>query len=317
MKVVKDCIHGYIKLSELAVKYIDQSEFQRLRRVKQLGNVSRVYPSATHTRFEHSLGVYHLAGEMCDQLQVEPEYKELIQLAGLYHDVGHLPYSHLFDKILEKARIKDVIPDHESRSVKTFEEVSKRIGILEPWEVEFVCACIMGYYLPGNPRHLFEIVNSTIDVDKLDYLCRDAYHTGMPSFQAKYIIINSSIIQKDVNNLDDTCIGFRKKAFEDIKDLFETRRRMHELVYQHPVSLEHDTIYMKMVLDIIGQIDPSKIKTLCDYTLDSLLLNHPYTFETFNKMEMRLKNEILDSSSIELMAKHIPDSGDIHTVTWI
>lgn len=313
MKIVKDCIYGHIKIPEICVKYLDIPEFQRLRRIKQLGNVSKVYPSATHTRFEHSLGVMHLAGEMCDHLQISEPQKHLIQLAGLYHDVGHLPYSHLFDKILEKACIEGVNPHHESRSIETFKKVSERLAILSQQDIEFVCACILGYYLPEYPKYLFEIISSSIDVDKLDYLCRDAYHTGMPSFQAKYIILNSRLITQN----NETSIGYRKKAYEDIKYLFETRNRMHELVYQHPVSLEHDTIYMKMVLEVIHHIDPQKIGTLCDYTLDSLLMSHPFTKLTFSKMECRLKDEILDSfETNESIQKIIHPSGSIENILW-
>lgn len=126
-KIIKDCIYGHITVSKLCVAFMDVSEFQRLRRVRQLGVAHYAYPSAVHTRFEHSLGVMHLAGKFVDQLrnyvQISDRTKELIQLAGMYHDIGHLAFSHLFDLFLsnlpEGASVSNFfdLHDHEDRSL--------------------------------------------------------------------------------------------------------------------------------------------------------------------------------------------------------
>ena len=92
--IIKDCIYRFIQVPDLCKSFIDTVEFQRLRHIKQLGLVQFTYPSAAHSRFEHSLGVMHLAGVGADISQRE---KELLQLAGLLHDVGHMAFSHLFD----------------------------------------------------------------------------------------------------------------------------------------------------------------------------------------------------------------------------
>ena len=106
-KTIFDLLHGYIEIDSEAIKIIDCKEFQRLRNIKQLGVVPLVFPSATHTRFEHSLGVYHLCNELLDkinkrqpQLSLSKKIVELIKIAGLVHDIGHGPFSHLYDQFL-------------------------------------------------------------------------------------------------------------------------------------------------------------------------------------------------------------------------
>jgi HD superfamily phosphohydrolase len=309
-RIIKYCIYGYITVPLLCGAFIDNPYFQRLRRVKQLGNAFRVYPSATHTRFEHSIGVMHLAGVMCNQLKIsDNRLINLIQLAGLYHDVGHLPYSHLFDRILEELKPDTISHHHEERSVLTFLKVSKGLNLLTEGEEKFVCACIKGEFLEGHDPYLFQIISSEVDVDKLDYLCRDAYHTGMPSFQANYIILNVRI---DNNKR----LAFRTKASEDIKNLFETRNRMHELVYQHPVSSQYDTMYMCMLLKIGKEID---FNEMCDYKLDTLLMTHEKTKHIYSSLERRIKNhdDLCSDKSHPIITKHIVQSGTLNDIVWV
>lgn len=351
-RIIKDCIYGHITVPPLCSVFMDQEEFQRLRRIKQLGNVSRVYPSATHTRFEHSIGVMHLAGKMCEQLGLSKgnRFRELIQLAGLYHDIGHLPYSHLFDSILsiiliekmddtydnddndneerENIKRKDITINthHEIRSLELFLGVSKRLRLLSTLEEDFVCNCIRGKVEESfsqnyqtqlqlyniNPYY-FQIVASSatgVDVDKLDYLCRDAYHTGMPSFQADYIICNAMIHPTKKN------IIFNRKAYHDIKNMFEMRERMHELVYQHKVVNEYDNMYLCMILSVIDSL-PIQMN-LCDYILDTFLMKHHKTEETYTKLERRIKDHSLlcICKKHKMITKVIPKSGSINDIEW-
>lgn len=308
-KIIKDCIYGHVKIPSLCLPFIDRPEFQRLKRVRQLGNVHRVYPSATHTRFEHSLGVMHLAGVMCNHLNIQPRETSLIQLAGLYHDIGHMPYSHLFDKILKVIKPDGVLIKHEDRSVQTFLKVSSELGLLTKSEEQFVIDCIKGQCPGDNTNYLYQIISADIDVDKLDYLSRDAYHTGMPTFQAHYIILNSRI--DPLGN-----IVFRKKAFHDIKNMFDMRRRMHEEVYQHPVSLQYDTMYMCMIKKIKDKIS---YDNLCDYTLESLLITSPETADIHRQIESRIKehSKLCSDLTCKIIVKKIKESGTIDDIKWI
>lgn len=332
-RIIKDCIYGHIKIPYICSLFMDQPEFQRLRRIKQLGNVSRVYPSATHTRFEHSIGVMHLAGKMCLQLgfKEDDSLKHLIQLAGLYHDIGHLPYSHLFDKALkyiDSSKIKglrtgitkeELELDHELRSVNLFLKVATRLNILTDEEKRIVCSCIHPDKELDNPKYneypyIYQIVCSLstgIDVDKLDYLCRDAYHTGMPSFQADYIILNTCIDEKTQS------IVFNKKAYTDIENMFQTRERIHKLVYQHKVSLRYDTMYICMILKVID--DLSITMELDDYELDTFLKKHDRTKYIYKELDQRKNyhNELCNNKNHPIIEIKIPESGSINNVKWI
>lgn len=329
-KVIKDCIHSHVTIPPLCVKFLDQPEFQRLRRVKQLGNVSRVYPSATHTRFEHSIGAMHLAGEMCASLKVKEEKSErvihLVQLAALYHDIGHLPYSHLFDHILQLVSTDHCsIPlHHEERSIMILRSVSERLkDELTIDELTFVESCILGQQPSKeilktcyndeihkeNDAYLYQIVSSEVDVDRLDYLCRDAYHSGMSSFQANYIILNARVDKKTRK------IAFRKNAEHDIKNMFEMRERMHHTVYQHPVSLEYDRLYTCMIDTLVGRMAIKLTYELDDYELDTLLRTHVATRDTFRRMETREKD--LCQHDYHLKEKYIPSCGTIKNVLFI
>ena len=133
-KQIFDPVHGFISLSPLMIQIIDTMEFQRLRDLKQLGACYFVYPSATHTRFEHSVGVCHLAGKMMTslrqnqpELQITPRQIELVQIAGLIHDLGHGPFSHIYDNHI----ILPSAPSHEQRGCKIFESMISKYNLLK------------------------------------------------------------------------------------------------------------------------------------------------------------------------------------------
>ena len=123
-----DIIHGSIQICPLAKKIIDTFEFQRLRNIKQLGCCNYVFPSSTHTRFEHSIGVYHLARKYVDILNKNGQYfterdKDCISIAGLIHDIGHGPYSHLFDELFPEKQ------NHEYRSGELLKIINKKYNL--------------------------------------------------------------------------------------------------------------------------------------------------------------------------------------------
>lgn len=100
-KTIRDPLYGFVDLSEIELKLIDTQVFRRLLNIKQLSHAFLVYPTAIHTRFEHSLGVTHLANRVALQLEFDDEQREIIRLAGLLHDIGHGPFSHLFEAVLK------------------------------------------------------------------------------------------------------------------------------------------------------------------------------------------------------------------------
>lgn len=250
VKIIKDIIHGHIPIPLLCQKFMDTSEFQRLRRVRQLGMAHYVYPSATHTRFEHSLGVMYLAGKMVEQLRryvfIDDRTKDLIQLAALYHDIGHFCYSHLFDLFLEYTLLSaDVhqifkLKEHEDRSIYFLKKVNLRLQLLTEEEEKFVANCIKGK-IPENDKlcYLYQIVANKecgIDVDKLDYIQRDSVHLDLPGFKSNYIILNTMIDK-------DNHLAFHEKAGREIYDLFEMRKKLYHYVFHHHAINKLDKIY--------------------------------------------------------------------------
>jgi len=173
---IKDPLYGYIKITDVEKKIIDTTPVQRLRRIKQLSGAEYVYPAANHTRFEHSLGVMYLAGVLAQNLPIEldDETIEFIKLSALLHDIGHGPFSHVFDSILSK------------RLGKTHEDLASWIirnsEIAETLETEGFSSKEISDLAVGrlNVKEPFlnQIISSGVDVDKMDFIPRDSYHTG-------------------------------------------------------------------------------------------------------------------------------------------
>lgn len=296
IKIIKDCIYGHIVVPFLCNKFMDVPEFQRLRRIRQLGMAHYVYPSATHTRFEHSLGVMYMTGRMVDQLrnfvEISDRKKELIQLGGLYHDIGHFAYSHLFDKFLKNIKIEENVDaifklkDHEERSVFFLKQVNNRLKLLTEEEVVFVENVIMGNIPEGtNEAYLYEIVCNAkcgLDMDRVDYINRDSMHTGLPGFQSDYIILNTVINE-------NKRLSFKEKARRDIYDMYESRHRMYQNVYQHHTSLKMDKIYYCMLKRLA--LDNGEIfkygKNTDDFNIETILRESDKTKELIEQIDNR------------------------------
>ncbi|MCE8427640.1 MAG: HD domain-containing protein, partial [Candidatus Methanoperedens sp.] len=158
MKVIRDPIHDYIELDELALALVDTPEIQRLRRIRQLGFSNLVYPGANHTRFEHSLGVYHLASHLVMQFE-KHEQMELLA-AALLHDMGHGPFSHATEPIIQK---------YTRKSHDDVEGLLKKGAISDVLEKYSLSASTIASHIKGQ-TYQGQIINSEIDVDRMDYL---------------------------------------------------------------------------------------------------------------------------------------------------
>lgn len=270
MPIIKDAIYGFIHVSPLCREFMDTSEFERLRRIRQLGLAYFVYPAAVHTRFEHCLGVMHLAGKVADKLSkyVSPREKELLMLAGLLHDVGHVAFSHLTDYILEEKDLNKDLAHHEDRSVFILKKINKEKKLLTPREVEMVAKMIKGETNGETKPFLFEIVNNKafgVDVDRLDYLQRDMYHTGSPCFQADYIM--------ECISVSDNCLAMRRKSHPEIEMMYESRKRLLLLICRHKTVMKVEKIMREAVaaLKITGQWFEENWLKLDDYRIHCMM----------------------------------------------
>lgn len=324
MKLIKDCIYGHIIVPDLCVSFMDTPEFQRLRRVRQLGVAHFAYPSAVHSRFEHSIGVMHLAGRLVDHLRnyvtISDRTKELIQLGGMYHDIGHLSFSHLFDLFLSMQKLSGSmtipeffrITDHEDRSLYFLHKVNERLGLLTPQEEQFVSSVIRGEILSGQPAYLFEIVCNRecgIDVDKMDYLHRDGSRIGLPEFQHDYILYGTVIDMEQH-------IAFRSKIKSDINDLFVARHRMHERVYQHHTTLKVTKLYFCMMQRLQDELYEYGEQT-DDYNIESKFRNHPMTIALTNSIDNRRLEHDCEYCQQYIPIRSIKQSGCIENVRFV
>lgn len=174
---IKDPVFGYIHINDIEKEVIDTLPVQRLRRIKQLAGTDYVYPGANHTRFEHALGSMFLAGRLADNLSslLSPEDVQELRLASLLHDVGHGPFSHVFEPLLIKYMKKThedmttwLIQDSELKdSLKDLGFNTKKLGRLAVGKLNEV-----------KRPFLDQFLRSAVDVDKMDFLVRDSYHTG-------------------------------------------------------------------------------------------------------------------------------------------
>ena len=227
---VYDIIHGNISIDPLAKQIIDTEEFQRLRNIKQLGCCNYVFPSATHTRFEHSIGVYHLAGKYINILNREKEYydedqKKCIVIAALIHDLGHGPYSHLFDELFDESK------DHEYRSIEIFKNMNQKYNLgFTKNDISQIQRIISPKKatIDKKQKFIYQIVSNRngIDVDRFDYIMRDIKMTGLNyGIEYERIMNHSQIVDGEIVYLE--------KVKTNIDDFFRVRYIMYKEVYNH------------------------------------------------------------------------------------
>ena len=248
-EMIKDPIHGYIKVFEHELKIIDTPIFQRLRRLKQNTGADFVYPGATHTRFSHSLGAMHLAGlftqRILDQIEgiaddTKMRYYFMMRLWGLTHDIGHGPFSHLFDDVV----LSKFETDHEKIGAEILRESSSlpekleiqnvseidlgeianllEVKTIEDWPLTSV---IEGSSI--NEKIFFYIGHGAYSVDLLDYIPRDSYFTGAGYGSIDY----QRLIYASIPHNDRICLDVR--AEEAFDSLLISRLSMFSAVYYH------------------------------------------------------------------------------------
>lgn len=237
-KVFRDPIHGYVRVQDKVVwDCIQTREFQRLRRVKQLGSTSMVYHTSEHTRFAHSLGVYEIARRMINEVEdisrTLTEYEKItVKLAALLHDVGHAPFSHSFEAIMNS--------DHELYTIQIIKEESEVNKVLKEYKDTLptdVASVINGTH-PN--KILCQMVSSQLDADRMDYLLRDSYFSG-----TKYGEFDLERILRTMRVADDK-LTIKASGTHTIEDYIMARYHMYWQVYYHPVSRSYDTLLQKV-----------------------------------------------------------------------
>lgn len=230
--VVRDPIYGPIPLDPVARALIDTPEFQRLRRVQQLSLASLVYPSAMHTRFEHSMGVYHLARSLVDNLElrgelggVAPDEVRIIPYAGLLHDLSQ----HLAAHLLDEFGIAGV--EHEEVGARTL-SAGKLGAILAETGIPDIATRIGDIINQRSGNPLAGIVAGNCDADKMDYIARDAYHCGLPIGFDQMHLRDALTLLRDPDT-DFLQIGLDDSGLTSFEQMLYSKSALFRNVYFH------------------------------------------------------------------------------------
>ncbi|MBX2895891.1 MAG: HD domain-containing protein [Cyclobacteriaceae bacterium] len=233
-KIINDPVYGFISIpGELIYDLIQHPYFQRLRYIKQLGLSDLVYPGALHTRFHHALGAMHLMGRVLQTLQqkgieISEAEAEAAQVAILLHDIGHGPFSHA----LEETLLREV--KHESISYLFMRELNARFnGALE---------LALQFFRNSYPRKFFhQLISSQLDIDRLDYLTRDSFFTGV---MEGTIGVDRIVAMLNVYN-DELVV--EEKGIYSIENFLHARRLMYWQVYLHKTALSGERMLVNII----------------------------------------------------------------------
>ncbi|SCX35014.1 HD domain-containing protein [Agrobacterium rosae] len=292
---VRDPIHGLIifekhnQIDQLAWSLIDTPEFQRLRRIRQLGMSEYVFPSATHTRFAHSIGVYHNARRLMEVVKQEegkaylPERAEEILIAALLHDVGHGPFSHTFEgsreALAERYKLGP-IEKHEKFSANIIRSKEGKIReILEDFRENFAEKVAEILESDDLTDFYHAVVSSSFDADRMDFLVRDRYMTGTKTgaIDEEWLIDNLAkhdvlVTQDDDKPVSVPTFVFKAKGRQAAEDFLLARYRLYTQVYLHKTTRGFEKLLSALIL-IIGDKDikPEEIGMSCDNPLIKFL----------------------------------------------
>lgn len=289
MKTIKDSVHDHIVVDGVARALLDTPAVQRLRHVKQLGTVSLVYPSANHTRFEHSLGVYHLACEALSQLGIEGRAAERVHAAAILHDVGHGPYSH---------NVEDVIERHTGKYHEDVDDVIEAGAVGEALRKHDLDPDRVAGLIRGEGRY-GGLVSGELDVDRMDYLVRDAHHTGVP-----YGTIDSGRLVRELRFVDGELV-LGEGNVQTAESLLVARALMNPTVYSHHVARIGKSMLRRGAERLIagGETTPESLRRMDDHDLLVALR----TTEATGRLAERLSRRELFKRAVWSELRDVPD----------
>ena len=293
LEVVRDPLWNNIRLEPEALAVVDTPAVQRLRYVRQLGHAFLVYPGATHTRFEHMLGAYHLARRALAQIEetghhVDRVAAQHITLAALLHDIGHYPFSHA----LEEAGL----PHHEAlaeRHISAGElaAVLQRIGV----DSRRLLALIQG--ARGDP--LVGLVSGSLDVDKLDYLSRDAWMCGVP-----YGVIDVDRLLMSLTVVPERGLAVTEKGLAALESLLYAKYQMYRNVYWHHAVRSATAMFKRLVRRALaaGRLRADDVAVSTD---DGLI--HELQRDDATGLAQALRERRLAKRALDLPATELPE----------
>ncbi len=313
--IIRDPLWNNIRVDALALQLVDTPVFQRLRYVRQLGLAYLVYPGATHTRFEHALGAYHLArltvsllderGELRD---VSLEERAITQAAALLHDVGHYPFSHALEEIGALHHEEVATP-----LVLRGPVAEMLTAMLGPGAPERVLALIRG----TSDSPLQGLVSGSLDLDKIDYLKRDALMCGVPYGEIDVDRLLNSLVLVDEPARGRRVIGVLEKGLSALESLLFAKYQMYRNVYWHHAVRSATAMYKRLVDEALtaGDVDARALSTFDDEGLLHRLARRGTSPLLSALRERRLYKRVLECPAAELTAEALEWIADDRALT--
>ena len=323
---ITDPVHKYIRFSQVEKQLIDSPAFQRLRRIRQLAGAHLVYPSAQHSRFEHSLGAMHIAGLAGETLLGKGyiDHADVVQdlrLAALLHDIGHGPFSHLFEEVLEY----NCNTSHEELGKKIIIQ-SEIADILERYgsSAHQICRLSFGQ---SKVNFMNEIISGGLSADIMDYLPRDGLFTGAEYAKLDYHRLVSSL------EVSKNRLAINRSALNSLESMLISRYEMFKAVYFHKTVRSAEVMLLRSMIgadEALGLTNTSlqKYLTLTDEaTLERLCtLSGRYAFSgkmardyrdrrllksVYEKFLHKRDRQRMDKKALEALASHIAHVADV------
>lgn len=306
---IRDAIHKNININEPVIKeLIACKEFQRLRLISQLAGAQVAFPSATHTRFTHSLGVYHVLNRVFDEVTganlITKKEQLVVKIAGLLHDIGHGPYSHTFEKVLNLNEDQNFKFSHEFYTCAIISDERTEINqVLHKYKIDINHVTNIIKKDRSCPKYQIQLVSSQLDCDRIDYLMRDAYFTG-----TKYGAIDLDwVISNMILNKKQGLI-FNYKALSAIENYLVTRFHMYRQIYFHKSSIFFDLKLQKLFQQLV-----KLWKANYQWKIDIKKIIPILKQEQIDVVEYL---ELTDATLVTLMKEIIFYETDVTLVTW-
>ena len=307
-EILRDPVWNNIRVDDLTLSLVDTEVFQRLRYVRQLGWTYLVYPGATHTRFEHALGTHHLSRRtlalLCeaeDAASISENEQAIVRSAALLHDVGHYPFSHALEEIgalHHEAVARPLITEGSVASL-----LASRLGDDAPVRVFDLIRGASKSALQG-------LISGSLDLDKIEYLKRDAFMCGVPYGEIDVDRLTNSLVLVDDPDTGRPVIGVREKALSALESLLFAKYQMYRNVYWHHAVRSATAMYKRLVEDALhaGVVDG---QSLSRYTDEGLM----HRLENARPMPLlaALKERRLYKRAAEWPAAEL----DVDKVEWI
>ena len=307
-EILRDPVWNNIRVDELTLKLVDTEVFQRLRYVRQLGWTYLVYPGATHTRFEHALGTYHLSRRtlalLCEaeaSTAISEAEQSIVRSAALLHDVGHYPFSHALEEIGALHHEDVARPLITQGSVAAL--LSSHLGEDAP-------AKIFDLIRGRSKSALQGLISGSLDLDKIEYLKRDAFMCGVPYGEIDVDRLTNSLVLVDDPETGQRSIGVQEKALSALESLLFAKYQMYRNVYWHHAVRGATAMYKRLVEDAV-KAGVVNVQSLARHTDEGLM--HLLESESPTPLLAALKGRKLYKRAAEWPAAEL----DAKKVEWI